>query len=65
MVNKNTLRIGGQLIFFSLVAAILFVTIAYEFQISLNIYSYFVYSIISLGFLIGVVIITTGLTQNN
>jgi len=65
MVNKNTLRIGGQLIFFSLVAAIFFMAIAYEFKISLNIYSYFVYSIISLGFLIGIVIITTGLTQNN
>lgn len=65
MVNKNTLRIGFQFIFFGIVSAILLIVIAYEFKIPLNIYSYFMYSITSLIFLIGVIIVITGLTQNN
>ena len=65
MVNKNTLRIGGQFLFFGIASAIIFVAIAAIFNISLNIFSYFLYSLISLVSLIGIILIITGLAQNN
>ena len=65
MVNKNTIRIGSQILFFGFVILIFFLTIAHEFEIPFNIYSYGIYSIISLVILIGVIIVVVGLTQNN